>query len=251
MNRKCTGKIFNIQRYSLHDGPGIRITVFMQGCPLSCWWCHNPEGQDSVNSIHASIMSVDDVMFEVKKERVFFDESGGGVTFSGGEPLMQIDFLSSMLRSCIDNDIHTALDTCGYASNRDFLKVLADIDLFLFDLKIMDDEMHKKYTGISNKPILENLSVLNTESKPVIIRFPIIPDLTDTDENLDMLADYLSKLKNVKRISLLPYHKIAYNKYSKNKIANKMVGVEKVSSEKLNMIKDKLESIGMEVKTGG
>ena len=199
-----TGIIFNIQRFAIHDGPGIRTTVFFKGCPLRCWWCHNPESHkilpekfDGCNLRrgfdHSFSMSkdeigkeisVDELMSEIVKDRVFYEESGGGVTFSGGEPLMQDKFLIESLKKCNTLGIHSAVDTSGYTSEGVIDRVSNYADLFLYDLKLMNDDVHQKYTGVSNQIILKNLIELDQLGKKIVIRIPIVPEITDTNENL-------------------------------------------------------------------
>ena len=168
------GVIFDIKRFAVHDGPGIRTTIFLKGCPLSCWWCHNPESrsdepQQSVRhltleggifdkeEITGYEVGVDEIIQQVERDRIFYEESGGGVTLSGGEPLNQPQFCRELLRSLKTSGFHTALDTTGYAPEEDILSVMPFTDLFLYDLKLMDETEHLKYTGVSNKGILENL----------------------------------------------------------------------------------------------
>ena len=184
------GIIFNIQRFAIHDGPGIRTTVFFKGCPLRCWWCHNPEshkilpekfdgcnlrrGFDQSFSMNkdeiGKEISVDELMNEIVKDRVFYEESGGGVTFSGGEPLMQPEFLIESLKECKALGIHSAVDTSGYTSEGVIDRVSSYADLFLFDLKLMNDDVHEKYTGVSNQIILKNLIELDQLGKKIIIK---------------------------------------------------------------------------------
>ena len=153
METSSKGIIFDIKKYALHDGPGIRTTVFLKGCPLNCWWCHNPEGQNpeperfltnqTVNhEIIGREVTVDEVIAEIEKDRIFYDESGGGATFSGGEPLMQPDFLKNLLTACQIRDISTVLDSCGYAAWEIIEKIKDKVDLFLYDLKMIDDKKH-------------------------------------------------------------------------------------------------------------
>ena len=262
------GIVFSFKRFSVHDGPGIRQTVFFKGCPLNCWWCHNPESQDikSEKAIRKNIldgftyeqeetigklMNVNEVMREITQDSIFYDESGGGVTFSGGEPLLQHDFLSNILDSCNKMGIHTAIDTSGYASKKVIKKIAGKTNLFLYDLKLMDDEMHKKYTGVSNKPILENLKYLNGIGKKVIIRFPVIPGVNDTDENIQAMKKFLKTLKNIREISLLPYHNIANHKYEKIEMNNKMTGLKSLQKSDVYLLKEEFEAAGFKVSIGG
>lgn len=225
------GIIFDIKRFAIHDGPGIRTTVFFKGCPMRCPWCHNPESQkkcpervanNGKKEIIGMERSVEEIIDEIEKEVVFYDESQGGVTFSGGEPLAQPQFLQALLKECRKRDIHITLDTTGYVSPKTFKSIIDKVDMFLYDLKIMDDKKHIQCTGVSNRPVLENLKILSKKGKKVIIRFPVIPGITDTEENIKAVGTYVSSLKNISEIDLLPYHRIAEGKYRHFKKENKM-----------------------------
>ena len=184
------GVIFDIKRFAVHDGPGIRTTVFLQGCPLGCWWCHNPEGQ---RNNAGNKVSVAEVMDEVIKDSIFYEESNGGVTFSGGEPLHQSGFLSELLKGCKKEGFHTCVDTSGYATKESIDLIMDDTDLFLFDLKHTDDTVHRKYTGVSNSCIIDNLKYLAGKKKEIILRFPVIPGINDSTDNI---SEMLKLLKN-------------------------------------------------------
>jgi len=299
------GIIFDIKRYAIHDGPGIRTTVFLKGCSLRCQWCHNPEGikskpeivlrstrcakecsecvsvcpQDAISKdgnfieidqdkcdlcgvcddvcvyealeIVGREVTVKEVMDEIEKDGIFFDESGGGITFSGGEPLMQIDFLETLLKEIKKKNIHVTLDTSGYVSFEDLERVSPNVDLFLYDIKIMDKEKHEKYTGVSNKLILENLRKLSEIGKPVAVRIPLVSGINDDDQNIQMLAEYLHGLKNIKQINLLAYHRGGCEKYKrlrKEKIAKTF---NSPSDERIEEIKKILTRSGFSVKKGG
>lgn len=260
---KSKGIIFDIKKYALHDGLGIRTTVFLKGCPLRCWWCHNPEGQklepeiifkDQDGITKETIgreVSVNDVMREIEKDIIFYDESGGGVTFSGGEPLMQPVFLDHLLIACQEQELTTTLDTCGYASWEIIEKVKDKVDLFLYDLKMIDDKKHLKYTGVSVLPILSNLKKLDSEGKKIIIRFPVITGITETEENITQLAEWISRLETVKEINLLPFHKTGYSKYKKLNRENKLLDLNPPSVEKLDQLLDKFSGLGFTTKIGG
>ncbi len=231
------GLIFDIRRYSVHDGPGIRTTVFLKGCPLRCVWCHNPEGLLQEQQVIRRERSLDghrticeeivgtwyttgEVLAEIQKDVLFYEESGGGVTFSGGEPLLQSDFLAEMLLMCREAGIHTAVDTSAYADAGIFTKIVRLTDLVLFDMKCLDDETHLKWTGAGNKLILANLESLKgmtserTHSPKLIIRIPIIPGVNDNYKEMHYICDYLSGLDiSLEKIELLPYHKLGRNKY--------------------------------------
>ena len=254
--------IFDFKRFSVHDGPGIRQTVFFKGCPLSCWWCHNPESQD-IKSVHAvreyileekkyetteqigKVMTLEEVMNSIRKDELYYDESGGGVTFSGGEPLMQANFVRALTERCNEQKIHTALDTTGFASEKIFSQFLNKIDLFLFDLKHMDSAEHKKYTGVPNESILNNLKLLNAHKQPTIIRFPVIPSFNDTRENIDQMKQFLESLENIHEIELLPYHTIGNHKYEKFQMDNKMSGVKAIDKKDILYLKKEFEEIGL------
>lgn len=227
-----TGLVFDIKRYALHDGPGIRTTVFLKGCALRCWWCHNPESQLSRPEQQEKELRLDtacltevvtlgknmsaaEVMTEVIRDKVFYEESGGGVTFSGGEPLLQSDFLTDLLLESGRQGIHRVLDTCGYAPRAGLSQVVSNVEVFLYDLKIMNDRDHRQYTGVSNSLVLSNLEYLLKEQADIIIRFPLIPGLTDTDKNLESLRAYLDERPALSRMDILPYHEIARSKYER------------------------------------
>lgn len=263
------GLIFDIKRFAVHDGPGIRQTIFFKGCPLNCWWCHNPESRLCSQEIITEKKPLDgmvftdektvgqwvtpeEVMHEIEKETVFFDESGGGVTFSGGEPLQQFDFLMALLKACREKDIHTTLDTSGYCKEDKFEKLIGEVDLFLYDLKLMDENLHKKYAGVSNRIILNNLKLLSEEGAEVIIRFPVVPDITHTRKNVDALKNYIHTLKpGIHEIHLLPYHNTGKGKYERFSIPDRMNGVGSLNINDLTELKKEFEAIGFEVRIGG
>jgi pyruvate formate lyase activating enzyme len=257
------GLIYNIQHYSIHDGPGIRTTVFLKGCPLRCWWCHNPESQE-VGIEHVTVRrAVDgkvfegelavgswqlagDVLKQIEKDAVFYSESGGGVTFSGGEPMMQADFLSEVLTLCKEKDIHTAIDTCGHAEPAAFKQVMDLADLFLFDIKLMDDVKHLEYTGVSNELALKNLGVLARAGKEIIIRFPVIPGITDDEVNLAGIAELMKGL-HLSRIDLLPYHAIARDKYWRIGREYLLEGLKEPDLDKMERLKGYFMDNGIEI----
>ncbi len=246
--------IFDIQRNSFVDGPGIRTTVFLKGCNLKCAWCHNPESQSAktqmmfyknkcvncgkcreicpnelkecnlcgkctqnclydARKICGREYSVDEVFNEIVKDKIFFDNSGGGVTFSGGECMLQIDFLSEILKRCQEDGIHTAVDTAGNVSWEYFEKILQYTDLFLYDVKCMTNEKHKKYIGAENILILENLNRLLKTDKKVWIRVPVISGVNDTEEEMQKLKNFLKENGKPEKIELLPYHEMGEHKY--------------------------------------
>ncbi len=239
------GLIFNMQRFSIHDGPGIRTTVFFKGCNLKCAWCHNPESQSSQKEIlfyedkcvHCGScenvpeedtnficlngarelcgkdMTVEEVFSVVRKDRAFYENSGGGVTFSGGECMLQLDFLTEMLKTCKENGIHTAVDTAGHVSWESFQRILPYTDLFLYDIKSMDSGIHKKYTGVGNERILENLARLLKAKAAVCVRVPVIPSVNDTQEEMQNIRLFFEENGYPANFELLPYHGMGEHKY--------------------------------------
>jgi pyruvate formate lyase activating enzyme len=217
----ATGTIFDLRRFCIHDGPGIRTTVFLKGCPLDCWWCHNPEGRTAsanggVELQHSEavgqVVDSADVISELLRDRPFYEQSGGGVTFSGGEPMFQIEFLRTLLSTAKAHQLHTVVDTCGYAPVEDFRKIRPLVDLFLYDLKLIDNDAHITYTGVSNELILQNLEELAGSGSRLLIRIPLIPGVTDTDQNLKGIARFLKTVPGITRVNLLPYNKLGEDK---------------------------------------
>lgn len=252
MSAGVTGRVFNVQRFSLHDGPGIRTTVFLKGCPARCLWCHNPESQafgpevirvetrcascgtcetvcphgapppgsgrctacgacveacpTGAREMAGRETTADQVMDEVLRDRVFFQGSGGGVTFSGGEPLAQIAFLRALLGLARGHGLHAAVDTCGFAPRADLLSLVPLVDLFLFDVKLLDDARHRELTGLPTGPIVDNLRALAEAHPAVWIRVPIIPGHTDDEADVAAIAALVDELAGVRQVSLLPYH---------------------------------------------
>jgi pyruvate formate lyase activating enzyme len=243
------GQVFNVQRFSVNDGPGIRTTVFFRGCPLSCTWCHNPESWRV--PVSGEDVTVDSIMDIIKRDVMFYEESGGGVTFSGGEPLEQPDFLLLLLKACRKLDINTAVDTSGYANFDFFNKILPFTDLFLFDLKIIDDHLHLHHTGVSNKIIHENLFNLSSKGKKIFIRIPLIPGITDTDENINSIIELLSSVKTIHHVSLLPFNEISKSKYKKLNINNELASMQTQTEQELNELSSTFASAGYEVSLRG
>ncbi len=264
------GLIFSIKKYAIHDGPGIRVTVFMKGCPLDCWWCHNPEGKatgirmveriDRVGEKEfKSVEQVgheytpEEILARVESDRVFMEHSGGGVTFSGGEPLMQHNFLVATLTLLKQGGFHTTVDTSGYARHEILQKVMPVTDLFLYDIKHTDPEIHRKFTGVSNELIISNLDMLLAEGKDVMIRIPVIPGVSADAEYMKQLRGFIEKRNNghIKEINLLPYHKTGSSKYRRFGLDDRMLSVSQVSNGHLDDYIEILKPLGIHVKKGG
>ncbi len=299
------GRVFNIQRFAVHDGPGVRTTVFLKGCPLACDWCHNPEsraaqpevsvvadrciqcgsclevceqgavirltdGSYSVDPVRCTVCgecteacptgarrvvgeerAVDDIIDEVVKDQVFFEESGGGVTFSGGEPLAQADFLLALLAESRERGLHTCVDTSGLAAERTVLQVASTTDLFLYDVKLIDNTRHSIFTGVDNRVILSNLVALARAGAEAWIRVPFIPSINGDGADLDELAAFLGGLEKRYPVFLLPYHLIAQDKYGRLGYEYPLAGLEPPSAAQLQTAAARLRDGGLQVTIGG
>lgn len=263
------GLIFDIRRYSVHDGPGIRTTVFFKGCPLNCLWCHNPEGisgepqsirrkrslngdQTVVEETVGKHYTGQEVMEQLKRDLLFFEESGGGVTFSGGEPLQQAEFLKKLLVLCREAGIHTAVDTSGYASEEVFREVAGLADMLLFDLKTTEKKVHEAYTGIGNALILKNLQSLNGKGPEVIVRIPVIPGVNNRPEDMQAICQVIqSSRARIKSVNLLPYHRLGRQKYEALGMQEPPAFGPEISKEEMEELMAIFEQEGIEVKTGG
>lgn len=216
------GTVFDIKRGVSKDGPGLRTCVFLKGCPLRCVWCHNPESQSAeieravtTGEVCGRVMSVDEVMSEVRRDVVFYNSSGGGVTFTGGEPMMQADFLYGLASAAHGEGIHVAVDTSGFAPWAAFERMLPVVDLFLYDLKSVDSGKHSELTGVDNRLILENLLRLDDVGAKTWIRCPLVHGLNDSDEELIALREFTMRLRNMERLEICPYHPLGIEKYAK------------------------------------
>jgi pyruvate formate lyase activating enzyme len=291
-----TGRVFDVQRYSLHDGPGIRTTVFFKGCPARCLWCHNPESQSfapevlvvdtrcvscgscatvcphgapppgsgrctacgacvdacpaGARRLAGREASVGEVMDEVLRDRVFYEESGGGVTFSGGEPLAQPEFLGALLEACRAAGLHTAVDTCGFSPRERLLALAPLADLFLFDVKLVDDARHRDLTGLPAAPILENLRSLAAVRADVWIRVPVVPGHTDGEADLAATASLVAGLPGVRRVSLLPYHRTGAAKARRLGRAYPLDALAPPSPERLETLAALFRDRGLAVQIG-
>jgi pyruvate formate lyase activating enzyme len=299
-----TGIVFDIKKFSIHDGPGIRITVFLKGCLLHCSWCHNPEGispgseiqywdkrcigcQECVEAcehraiafvdeqrVHypdlcqgcgacaqacpaeaieliGSIMTVSEVTEAIEKDVIYYDQSGGGVSFSGGEPLLQTEFLMEVLKACKDHGIHTVVDTSGYISYNNLNKIRPLVDLFLYDIKLMDTDRHIHHTGVPNQLILENLRELVKTGAQVIARIPIIPGINDDTDNIRQTGEFLKSLGTLQEVNLLPYHQAATHKYHRLGSEYLLPEVLPPTVSQMFRIAWELENFGISVKIGG
>lgn len=262
------GLIYDIKRFALHDGPGIRTTVFFKGCPLNCWWCHNPESRNPCIEKSVRVDRIDDTGIEVEeetgyeisspdllaeilKDKVFMEESDGGVTISGGEPFMQSSFLKEILTLCRGEGVHTAVDTSGYVQEDKFRVIAGLADLFLFDIKHIDDSEHLRYTSVSNELIFKNLEFLHNNRIPTIIRFPVVRGVNDGD-HLKRMAGFLQKkYPDFSELHILPFHNIAAHKYEKFGLENRMKDTKIFSERELEMMSEVFKNKGFKVKTGG
>jgi len=264
---EAEGIIFDLKRYAVNDGPGLRITVFMKGCPLRCAWCHNPESQSMVpeaiikeqkvgnrtfrrNETVGRKYTVSTLMAEIDKEWIFMEESGGGVTFSGGEPLMQPGFLEAALKACKERGYHTAVDTCGYASASVFQQIAPFTDLFLFDIKHTDPNRFQEQTGGQLQPVLSALHLLGKLKKKVIIRFPLIPGYNDDAKTLSEVRTLMEQ-ENLSELHVLPFHTIGHGKYPRLERNNPMAETAPPTAELTARVVAHFQEAGIKVKVGG
>ena len=298
-----TGLIFDIKKFAVHDGPGIRTTVFMKGCPLRCWWCHNPESIKSKPEIvffenkcigckrcleacgtgalriedgvrvhdrdtcivcgkcaeacyaeaqvqEGKEVTVEEVLEEVEKDRPFYENSNGGMTVSGGEPMLQKEFVLELLKQAKAADLHNAMDTSGHAKWEDLEEVFQYVDLVLFDMKHMDSEKHKEFTGIGNQLILENAKRIRNLGKPMMLRIPVIPSCNDSLENMQAAADFFKDFPTIEYVEFLPYHRLGESKWERLGMTYRLKGVETPSEERLDELQKPFEEAGMQVRRG-
>jgi len=292
-----TAIVFDIQRASLHDGPGIRTTIFLKGCPLDCLWCHNPEAistkrqlffyfdkctlcgdcervcEDDVHhlidgkhiidydkcifcgkcveacnsnalKIIGAEMSVDDVMHEIMADVDFYTNSGGGMTLSGGEPLIQSSFSIELLKRCRENGVNTCVETSGFVAAEKFKKVLPLVDIFLFDYKLTGSDQHIKYTGVPNERILENLDLAYIHGTPIILRCIIVPGINDTEAHFKGICDLHKKYPDLKGIEILPYHTMGNSKRTSIGIDETLTHLNTVPPETASQWIEKLKEMG-------
>lgn len=218
-----TGRIFDVQRYSIHDGPGIRTIVFLKGCYLRCQWCCNPESQEyqiqqmcragKAETVGRDV-TVEEVLDEISKDRVYYARSGGGITLSGGECMAQPDFAEALLRACHEYGFNTAIETTAFASLDTVKALLPHVDHFLMDIKHTDSEKHRKFTSQPNEQILANARYIAENARHLIIRVPVIPTFNDTAAEISSIARFAESLAKVNELHLLPYHRLGQDKYA-------------------------------------
>ncbi len=294
-----SGTIFDIKRYAINDGPGIRTAVFFKGCPLRCWWCHNPEGQVKTpqlmyranrckttgaclsacpqGAIRLDGISVTDwalcdqcgkcavvcyagaremvgrsvssreLRDEIRRDVPFYDQSGGGVTMTGGEPMYQLKFLKEILQRCTEQGIRTAVDTSGATSWENFAVILPLVDLFLYDVKVMDDTRHKRYTSVSNRRILDNLQQLAEAEAHIIVRIPLVPGCNDDEQNLEACALFLARLPTLEGVQVMPYHDIGRAKYEALGMEYKLDEIQPASAEQVQTVEEYFSSYNLPV----
>lgn len=236
--------IHSFESFGTVDGPGIRFVVFMQGCPLRCLYCHNPDTWDTKAPAKYT-MTPDELMKEVLKYKNFI--ASGGVTVSGGEPLLQAEFLKEFFSLCKENQVHTALDTSGIVYNREVLSTLDYVDLVLLDIKALNSGLHQKLTGANNSNTLKFLDYLEEKGIKTWIRHVIVPGLTDDDEQLQKLAEFLSPYKTIEKVELLPYHLMGANKYEQLGMDYSLKDTHPLTSERLENAKQIFEAVGLRV----
>ena len=254
------GRIFNIQRFSIHDGPGIRTIVFFKGCYMRCAWCCNPESQEykiqtliengKAKTVGRDV-TVEEILPEVLADKTYYRRSGGGVTLSGGEILAQHEFARDLLRACKQNGLHTAVESTGYAEFEKIAEILPYVDLYLMDIKHMNSAKHKQYTGVGNELILENAKKIAQSGVELIIRTPVVPGVNDTAEEIRAISKFAASLPGVKEHHLLPYHRLGQDKYAGLYRNYSLKDIEPPSQEKMEYLLGIAEESGLKCQIGG
>ncbi len=254
------GRIFNIQRFSIHDGPGIRTIVFFKGCLMRCAWCCNPESQEweiqtmiegGKEKTVGRDVTVAELMPEILADMPYYRRSGGGVTLSGGEALCQADFAASLLAECKAAGLHTAVESAASTSSDKIEKILPYLDLYLMDIKHMDSNKHREYTGVGNERILENARLIAESGVELIIRTPVIPGFNDSPEEILAISRFAARLPGVKEHHLLPYHRLGKDKYTGLGRSYSLEEILPPPPEKMEHLKSVAESTGLLVQIGG
>ena len=258
MERK--GRIFNIQRFSIHDGPGIRTIVFFKGCYMRCAWCCNPESQryeietliegGKAKTVGRDV-TVSDIMPEILSDMPYYRRSGGGVTLSGGEVLAQADFAAELLKACKEAGLHTAIESTANAPFSDIEKLLPYLDLYLMDIKHMDSKKHRDYTGAPNERILENAELIAKSGVELIIRTPVIPTFNDSAADIRAIASFARRLQGVREYHLLPYHRLGTDKYSGLGRSYSLSEIEPPTKERMEYLLSIAEESGLKCQIGG
>lgn len=252
------GRIFNIQKFSIHDGPGIRTAVFFRGCPLRCRWCANPESQDRYLGISDAVsneayrgrdVDVDEVLQVVLQDMPFYEESGGGLTMTGGEPLRQSDFAAALAAAARENGVHVAMETTGFADPAVFARVAEQVDLLLFDVKHFDSDRHREGTGVGNEQIVRNLKAARRSGKPVIARIPVIPHFNTGIAAAAGLAELICDA-GVTQVELLPFHQLGEYKYHQMGVEYAMEGVKQLNGDVLTAYRNEFIRRGLDCRIG-
>lgn len=259
-NLAVMGRIFDIQRFSTHDGPGIRTIVFLKGCALRCRWCCNPESQsyeietmlqNGKPKIMGRDVTVKEVLSEVLQDQPYYNRSGGGITLSGGESLLQPDFAVALLKACKDNGVNTAIETTGFANAEVIERFLLYLDTVLMDIKHINSDKHKEFTKQPNERILENAKLIASKAKKLIIRVPVIPTFNDTVAEIAEIAAFASNLPNVDEMHLLPYHNMGRDKYTGLGREYGMGDLKSPTNDLMEVLKQTAEQFGLKVQIGG
>ena len=254
------GRIFNIQRFSVHDGPGIRTIIFLKGCALRCRWCCNPESQKGIieemktengTKTVGEDVTVEYILGEILRDRIYYRRSGGGITLSGGEMLCQADFAAAILCAAKENGINTAVESTGFAPFSEIEKCLPYIDLYLMDIKHISSEKHKEFTSQPNELNLQNAKKIAQKVKKLIIRVPVIPTFNDTKEEISDISKFAKSLEGVSELHLLPYHRYGTDKYKSLGREYTLCDIVPPTQQKMEELKAEVQKLGLKCQIGG